>query len=156
MLCFAYGSNMDCGQMPKRCPTARFVAIAKLEEHKLCFPRKSTRRDCGVSSVVPSEADEVWGIVFQIDELDVGALDKFEGFDPNKAPDANSYNRKEVRVLREGDPNAPLTTFTYIAVAQPDPPLSNQEYRDAIVRGAEYWHLRPNYVAKLKGIKIGK
>jgi gamma-glutamylcyclotransferase (GGCT)/AIG2-like uncharacterized protein YtfP len=156
MLCFAYGSNMDWGQMRRRCPTARFVAVAKLEAHRLCFPRRSKSRDCGVSSVVPSKPNHVWGVVFQIDELDIGALDKFEGFDPNQAPDANSYNRKEIRVLRNGIPGAPLTVFTYIAVAQRDPPLPNHEYRDTIVRGAEYWHLPPEYVAKLKCIKVGK
>lgn len=45
---FAYGSNMDCDQLRQRCPTARFVAIAKLDAHR--FASQGNRRNAVVES----------------------------------------------------------------------------------------------------------
>jgi len=55
MLYFAYGSNLDFAQMRDRCPSALFVAIAKLPDHRLAFTRKSIKRACGVADAVPEE-----------------------------------------------------------------------------------------------------
>jgi len=40
-------------------------------------------RSCGVASVEPDRNSVVWGVVFQIDELEVGRLDKAEGYEPD-------------------------------------------------------------------------
>lgn len=149
MLYFAYGSNMDFDQMRKRCPSARFVAKAKLEAHRISFPRWSKKRNSGVASVEPVNGEDTWGVVYQIDELDLGALDHKEGFDPNRAPNDNYYNRREVRVLRDGNKDDPLTVLIYIAVAE-GAFKPNTKYLDTILRGAEQWCLPENYVEKLK------
>lgn len=47
MYYFAYGSNMNWQQMTQRCPSARFVSVARLPEHKLAITRQSRRRLCG-------------------------------------------------------------------------------------------------------------
>ena len=39
MLYFAYGSNLDCGQMRSRCPSTQFVCRAVLKDHSLAFTR---------------------------------------------------------------------------------------------------------------------
>ena len=80
MLTFAYGSNMDCGQMKDRCPSVSFVCVAVLRDYRLCFPRKSKKRDCGVAGVERGEGCNVWGVVYEINEADVGNLDATEGY----------------------------------------------------------------------------
>lgn len=78
MLYFAYGSNMECIQIKKRCPSASFVGIAKLSDYRLAFTRRSTKRRCGVADVVPEEGHRVWGVIFKIAEGDIKRLDECE------------------------------------------------------------------------------
>ena len=39
--------------MKERCPSAKFVAVAKLTDHSLQFTRRSVNRGCGVADAVP-------------------------------------------------------------------------------------------------------
>src|SRR5918995_5170968 len=90
MLYFAYGSNMNWAQMKARCPSARFVGVALLRDHRLAFTRKSVNRGCGVADVVSEAGARVWGgAVFEVSDLDIGKLDVSEGYRPGR--DKNSY-----------------------------------------------------------------
>src|SRR5260370_28717436 len=82
MLYFAYGSNMDWDQMKTRCPSACFVGVAVLRDHRLAFTRRSKKRACGVADAVPEEGAAVWGAVFEIADVDIGRLDDTEGYRP--------------------------------------------------------------------------
>ena len=151
MLYFAYGSNMDWAQMKERCPSALFVGIARLADHRLAFSRASRTRGCGVADVVPETGRSVWGVVYQLSELDVGALDKSEGDRPGRA--RNSYWRRVCMVFLDGDENRPVTAQTYFAEPEPNPPLPNQGYKDLILGGARHWHLPAEYIAELEAIE---
>jgi gamma-glutamylcyclotransferase len=153
MLNFAYGSNMDWDQMRARCPSARFVGKAVLRDYKLAFTRLSTRRKCGVSDVIRAPGDRAWGVVYEIDERDLGRLDKCEGYWPQKEPEKNAYLRREAIVFVDDDDNRPLTVAVYFANRQKDPPLPNKEYKDLILSGARHWHLPDGYIRDLEGIK---
>lgn len=152
MLYFAYGSNMDWAQMKTRCPSVTFVGVARLADHRLAFTRKSVNRGCGVADVVHETGRSVWGAVFQPSELDVGALDKSEGYRPGR--EKNSYWRRECMVFLDGDENRPVTAQTYFGDPQPDPPLPNQAYKDLILGGARHWHLPALYIAELEAIEV--
>jgi len=152
VLYFAYGSNMDWEQMRERCPSARFVCVAKLPDHRLAFTRRSVKHDCGVADAVPDPNHEIWGVVYEINETDLGRLDKSEGFSPGRAK--NSYVREERHVLAEGDPDKPMATYVYFARREAHPPLPNAEYKRLIVEGAKFWHLPADYVAELERIEI--
>ena len=136
---FAYGSNMDWKQMKERCPSARFVGVANLPDHRLAFTRKSITRSCGVADVVREAGLSVWGIVFEISAHDVSALDKSEGYRPGRAK--NSYRRRECMVFLDGNEERPVTANSYFAKRESDPPLPNQAYKDLILSGARHWHL---------------
>lgn len=153
MLYFAYGSNMDWNQMRGRCPSARFVCRAKLCDHRLAFTRKSRDRECGVADVLPAQGYSVWGVVYQIDERDIGCLDKSEGFRPGRPVEENAYLRTECHVFAEGDVEKPLLVTIYIANKQEKPPLPNTEYKRLIVEGAKYWHLPEEYIKGLDKIE---
>jgi len=152
VLYFAYGSNMDWAQMKARCPSVVFAGIARLADHRLAFTRKSVKRGCGVADVVRETGSSVWGAVFQLSELDVGALDKSEGYRPGR--DKNSYWRRERMVFLNGDENRPVTAQTYFADPQPNPPLPNEAYKALFLAGARYWHLPADYIAELEAIEV--
>ena len=152
MLYFAYGSNMNWDQMRERCPSSRFVGIVVLREHKLAFTRRSVTRGCGVADVVAEDGAEVWGVVYEIEDLDVGRLDTSEGFEPGRKK--NSYYRRECCVFLDGEDQRPLTVSTYFADPQPNPPLPNTAYKNLILTGARHWHLPEEYVRELEQIEF--
>lgn len=118
---------MDWVQMKERCRSARFVGVAVLQNYRLAFTRKSLNRSCGVADIVTDDRKEVWGVVYEIDDLDIGRLDASEGYRPGR--ERNSYFRHECRVLLDGDDIKPLTVSTYFGDHQPSPPLPNAEYK---------------------------
>jgi gamma-glutamylcyclotransferase (GGCT)/AIG2-like uncharacterized protein YtfP len=154
MLYFAYGSNMEWSQMRERCPSARFVCIAKLKCHRLAFTRKSEKRGCGVADFIPEQGLDVWGIVYEIDERELGRLDKCEGFVPGRRREDNAYFREERHVYRDGNDDAPLVALVYFAIRQNNPPRPNTEYKRLIVDGARYWHLPEDYIRELEQIEV--
>lgn len=153
---FAYGSNMDWDQMKDRCPDSRFVAIATVEGHKLCFPRLSNRRGCGVASIVAQVGSCVWGVLYNVSAKDLASLDHHEGYEEGREASQNRYNRIKVEVLRDGFSNSPVNTWTYVAVHEQNPPLPSGAYKAHLVAGAAYWGLPPDYQAELRAIAIAQ
>lgn len=145
MFYFAYGSNMNWEQMRLRCPSARFVNVARLPDHRFAITRQSRRRKCGTADVLPQGGSEVWGIVYEIAESDLGALDGFE----------DGYRREKRLVYASGDGHAPIEVLVYIAEKEPDPPLPNAEYKRLIIEGASHWKLPRPYLEMLEQIQAG-
>jgi len=83
-LYLAYGSNMNLGQMSRRCPTAKVVGNTMLPNWKLVFN--------GVASVERSKGDSVPVVVWDIQPKDEKALDIYEGWP--------RLYRKEMRRIR--------------------------------------------------------
>ena len=73
----AYGSNMNIGQMAKRCPTAELVGSALLEGYKLVFRGE---KDNAHATVEPCDGGVVPIVVWEITPADEKALDRYEGF----------------------------------------------------------------------------
>jgi len=117
LLYFAYGSNMNWPQMRERCPSSRFVGVAMLSNHRLAFTRTSVTRGCGVADIVQTLGGQVWGVVYEIPDLELGQLDKSEGYRPGR--EKNSYSRRECMVLLDGDEAGPLNVSTYFGDPQP-------------------------------------
>jgi len=135
--------------MKRRCPSARFLGIGVLLDHRLAFSRCSGTRKCGVADAVEKEGSEVWGVVYDIDELDVGNLDKNEGFQPGS--ETNSYQREQRHVFLDGNRKKPLAVAIYFATPEPGSHLPSQKYKDLILSGANYWHLPENYIRDILG-----
>jgi gamma-glutamylcyclotransferase len=149
VLYFAYGSNMWREQMRQRCPEHELIGAAVLKDHALCFPRFSTIRQCGVAGIVEQPGAEVWGVLYRLNTRDLATLDKREGYDPASPPHLNRYDRRTIRVLRNGDT---LDCLTYIARPEPGTHIPSVEYMSAIITGAEEHGLPAEYVAALKKI----
>lgn len=144
MLYFAYGSNMDWDQMRERCPSARFVGVAKLPGHRLAFSRRSRKRNCGVADAVEDQGSDVWGVVYEIDDQDIARLDVAEGYSPGRAK--NAYRREERHVFVDGAKSTPLSVAVYFAIPEENPSLPNEDYKSQILKGANHWHLPQEYI----------
>lgn len=151
---FAYGSNMLFDQMRERCPSAAFVCTA-LEGYRLGFTRtaKGNWKGYGVADVVPDPGQRVWGAVFQIEEHDIGALDRSEGYRPDR--ESNAYCRVAVQVQRDGNAERPMAAFTYVVCTREDPnPLPHQDYVARIIAGAKSWKLPEDYIRGLERTEV--
>ena len=153
MLYFAFGSNMHSAQMKQRCPLAKFVCRAKLPSHRLAFTLKSLNRGCGVADVLSDDTKDVWGVVYELPENELGNLDKREDFRPGQADDQNEYTRENHYVWQEGDAKRSLLVALYHGHPQLDPPLPNRDCKNLIVEGARHWQLRADYIQELESIQ---
>lgn len=156
MLYFAYGSNLEWKQMKDRCPSAQFVCRAVIHDYELAFTRRSESRGCGVADIIPDKGSLVWGVVYQISDRDIGALDKSEGYKPNRKHDENAYVREDFHVFEEGNIEKPLLVAVYIANKQENPHLPNNDYKKLIVGGAKHWRLPEDYINELERIQVAE
>ena len=73
----AYGSNLNVEQMAFRCPTAKPVGTAVLENHTLFFRGSQTD---SYLTIEPKIGGKVPVAVWAVTAADVAALDHYEGF----------------------------------------------------------------------------
>lgn len=76
-LYIAYGSNMNIEQMARRCPTAKVVGTAELEDWRLRFKGGD---NSSVATVEPSAGNKVPILVWEIQPEDEASLDVYEGY----------------------------------------------------------------------------
>ena len=80
VLYFAFGSNMEQGQMIKRCPSAKLVdGQYALDGYKLTFCGHSNKWGGGVATIVKSGEGVVLGRLYSLTWSDIRRLDGFEG-----------------------------------------------------------------------------
>ncbi|RDB21099.1 hypothetical protein Hypma_011864 [Hypsizygus marmoreus] len=70
---FAYGSNLWLDQMVRRCPGSQYVGLAILLGWKWII------NTAGYATVIASEEDVVYGMIYQLTADDEDKLDGFEG-----------------------------------------------------------------------------
>ncbi len=156
VLYFAYGSNLDWPQMQRRCPSAEFVCVAELKNHRLGFTRwsPSANRRCGVADVLPDNDQSVWGVVYRMHADEFIALDAIEGYDPQRQVEAGAYSRKETVVWESGN-NGDTRTVELYQVHNPTQTYpTSAVYKAHLVRGAHHWRLPVAYIAFLEAIPV--
>ena len=146
MYYFAYGSNMNWQQMQRRCPSSRFVCVARLPDYQFGITRHSRLRDCGTANVFPAQGEEVWGIVYEVSDADLAVLDTFE----------DGYRREMISLLPDEDRQMPLQVLVYIAEIEPNVPRPNAEYRRLLVEGAKHWQLPSPYQTLLEALQVAE
>lgn len=95
ILYFAYGSNLNLGQMARRCPRARRVQPYSHAGYQLVFR--------GVADITPSSEDVVFGGLWEITKACELALDRYEGYQPNR-PESGMYRKIYWRDRVQGEP----------------------------------------------------
>jgi gamma-glutamylcyclotransferase (GGCT)/AIG2-like uncharacterized protein YtfP len=150
-LVFAYGSNMDPDQMRERCPDSDLSwFLAEARGWRLCFPRYSKKRSGGVGSIVRSENDSIWGIVFTVTKPDLARLDSCEGVA------TGAYTRSYLDVFNlEGKASSALTYFA-IPDGQNTEFTPHSDYIALYIRGAEHFGLPATYIGKLRRLAASR
>jgi hypothetical protein len=124
-LYFAYGSNLNVGDLLLRAPNAVRDLPARLEDWRLTFR--------GVANIEPAEGRTVFGGLWWLSRADVRALDRYEGF-------PSFYRRELVSVETDEGPRRAMTYLMGTAyegyVGLPSP-----VYFDSIARGYADWGL---------------
>ena len=128
-LYFAYGSNMANLQMKNRCPDCRRIDSAKLPGYRWIISSR------GFATIIPSQQDEVEGVLFEISDEDEKSLDCYEG---------TSYEKKAISVETQ---NGQIIAFTYIDRIQ-DEGKPKDEYIKRINKGLEDANLSIQYINK--------
>ncbi|MDO4199872.1 MAG: gamma-glutamylcyclotransferase family protein [Clostridia bacterium] len=76
-LYLAYGSNLNLRQMRFRCPTAKVVGSAVLEDYKMVF--RGAHRS-GVATIEKCKGFKVPVLIWKITSADERSLDRYEGY----------------------------------------------------------------------------
>ena len=135
--------------MQVRCPEARFFKTAFLPEYALAFTRFSSKRACGVADVVPCKGQRVYGVVYELPEHDLCALDGFEGY---YGPGQNNHYQ---RVLKTVMADTPLRVWLYEVMHKAfTPQVSNRAYLAHLIQGAKHHELPEAYQQQLRVIPV--
>ena len=143
MYYFAYGSNLNWPQMQRRCPSSRFVSIARLPDYQFGITRHSRLRNCGTANVIAARGGEVWGALYDICDEELLILDGFE----------DGYSREILPVFGLNGEEAAFQALVYVAQLEVDVPLPNAEYKQLILEGAKHWKLPSIYLSILEKIE---
>jgi cation transport regulator ChaC len=142
MLLFAYGSNLAEEQVPG----AECLGTALLPGHRLELNRRSIRWRGGVVDVVPAEGERVWGVLYEVGEPGLAALERKEGA-------GLAYRRVPVEVERGGER---VAAETYEVIhKEPDAPPATPEYAELVLRGARERGLPDDWLAVLDSVLRG-
>ncbi|MFQ5598063.1 MAG: gamma-glutamylcyclotransferase family protein [Nitrospiria bacterium] len=142
MIYFAYGSNMDLGQMQSRCPGTKVIGVGRLFHYSIAFTRWSRSWKSGTADILPEKGPTVYGALYDLSLEDLKKMDRFADY-------PNSYIRQDISVDCGGEQ---LPALTYIA-RRFGVFLPSQSYLGKMVRGAESHDIPQEYVDFLKSIK---
>ena len=137
-LYFAYGSNMASRRMRERVPGARAAGRARLDGWRLVAD-KPGRDGSAKANVARTPGACVWGVLWELGEDDLAALDRFEA----------GYERIAVTV-DPGEGAVPATT--YASRRRDAAPGLAPEYKAWILEGAREHGLPPEWLGALEAL----
>jgi gamma-glutamylcyclotransferase (GGCT)/AIG2-like uncharacterized protein YtfP len=142
---FAYGSNMSTAYLHDYCPSATYVMRANLPNFHIEFRRYSTELQGGISSIIEAPGEMIHGVLFEIDEAEILALDILEDVP------LGIYRRDSFLVLGE-DGN--WHKGDLYRVANPAGPYTpSKKYVDFMVTGALEQQIDADYAQKLINLR---
>jgi gamma-glutamylcyclotransferase len=144
-LYFAYGSNMDEQQMRAHCPTFRRVDSACLQGHRLAFTRRSIVSGTGVADVVAVADGAVWGVLYELGDGDLEALDRKEG-------SGWAYAREQKSVALATDRSARRAIVYTVLTKEPSEVPPSREYLERLIAAAEDQGLPGEYIATIRAV----
>jgi gamma-glutamylcyclotransferase (GGCT)/AIG2-like uncharacterized protein YtfP len=132
---FAYGSNMDAGQMAQRCPGATPRGRGVLDGYRFLINSR------GVATVEVSPGARVYGVLWSVEDSHLRRLDRYEGVR------RGLYSRTRVPVqCDEGS----VTSWVYIA-SDGTAGRPRAGYLESILAAARAAALPAEYIRSLQG-----
>lgn len=139
---FAYGSNMAAEQMDAWCEGHVCKGAARLPGRALEFRRRSVRWGAGAADIVEREGSETWGVLYEIPDSALEALDE-------KESNGVGYRRIEVEVEHGDDW---VTAWAYEVIHRADSEVRpRDEYLGLLLSGGREWDLPEDYLTELEG-----
>ena len=118
---FAYGANMDRAAMAQRCPRSKAQGTASLDNYALAIMNE------GWLTITPAPGLLVHGVLWDLDEADLPALDAFEDVP------GGLYSKAVLTV-------GAVQALVYIGTnCGPGPP--RPDYLAAVISAAQDWGL---------------
>jgi gamma-glutamylcyclotransferase (GGCT)/AIG2-like uncharacterized protein YtfP len=131
---FAYGANMDDEAMAARCPRTKLLGRARIMRRRLIITAD------GFASIIPDPRAVVRGVLYDLAQSDVAALDRFEEVG------RGLYAKSSVLALRE--PLGSVRALVYIGrTSEQGPPAPG--YLEALIAAARRQDLPQPYLAFL-------
>ena len=145
---FAYGSNMSSAYLRDYCPSATFIMRASLPNYQIEFRRFSTDLQGGISTIIEAPGEMVEGVIFDIDQTEIEALDLLEDVDKGL------YLRQTFFVMGE---DGQWQLCDLYRVAQPSGPYAPaKQYIQWMLDGAREHGLDSTYIAKIEAFSKSK
>ena len=150
---FSYGSNMleEWVKSSRRAPGASFLGAGNIQGYRLRFHKRSNDRSgkCNIVKTGSAE-DVVYGVVFEVPEDQVGALDKAEGA-------GRGYHRERNIPVRFAD-GTEMCMLVYVADSNyiNDALIPYAWYRRLVIAGAEQHRLPEHYIADLRAVSYSE
>ena len=137
---FAYGSNMSAGRMRQRLGWSPRREGAVLKDYLLVFDQPGFNESHWSPANIRSEEEGlVEGIVYYLEERDLGILDGYEKY----------YRRKDVEVaLKKG---GTIRAVTYLSEDSATESLPTREYLDFLLEGMVL--LSSDYLSMIQSIR---
>ena len=145
---FAYGSNMNPGQLAERCSAARVVCAACLPGYRLAFYGRNRVWDGGRETVVQEAGQHVWGALYELSFGDAASLDVWSSV---RLDGGGAYFHYPVLVRDVAGREHTAVLYKKDVLGPPVPPSS--QYLAHIVAGAEANKLPAAYVDYLKNLQ---
>jgi gamma-glutamylcyclotransferase (GGCT)/AIG2-like uncharacterized protein YtfP len=131
---------MASSELRATCPGAEPLGPARLDDHRLAFLRRSRRWGAGAADVTEDPGHSVWGVLYELPDTELPALDVREGA-------GLAYRRFEVS-LRLGDELR--SAFAYRTLApEPAELAPDPRYVDLMLSGAREHRLPADYVSSI-------
>lgn len=125
---FAYGSNLNLEQMSWRCPTARPVGVATLDDWQLVFKGSLSGF---YLTIEPHKGSAVPLGVWEIDERSERSLDRYEGY-----PDFYTKTKLSLPMRdMDGTPLGMITGLIYIMNTKNPYGIPSRRYIHTCVEG---------------------
>jgi len=144
MIYLAYGSNMLTERLQRRVPSARPIGRARLPGMGLRFHKRSTDDSAKASLVPTPDGGGAWGVGFEMDEAELGALDAAEGR-------GLGYARQRLSVELDGDARAAVV-YTARSAYIDDDLVPYGWYRALVIAGARQHALPERYVSTIRAV----
>jgi hypothetical protein len=136
---FAYGSSMNREVMLECCPGAKFLSIANLPDHELCFPRWSEDRNTFIVGYRPAADKKLWGVVWLVPIEERDCLDRDKGV-------GIRYDRVPITVYFPNRNSCVIDTYRVIPGQSGKPARA---HLNLIIAGAEHHKLPREYIDDL-------
>lgn len=140
---FAYGSNMKRQRLRQHAPSAQAIGEACLDAYEMIVNKLSSDGSTK-ANIVPSAAESVLGVLYDMDEGDFRQLDRNEA----------GYDRIKVNIRTED--GALAEAWTYISSLTDNNIEPFCWYMSYLIEGAVENNLPAAYVIRLKNIRCRK